>query len=155
MCVRWMGMRRWKLWCGEMSVGNRFSACTHFAECRNYRWGGERSICVCVCVSVCSGQCRSLSSDKQVLCHTNVYFFSKSSYKTAVKSPGDSCVSSAGLFIENMLFYAAVIQSNAVKHCNIHFGEQLLQVKTKEQQWDTCHNVKDSIWRTRTGRNSH
>ncbi len=48
-----------------------------------------------------------------------------------------------------MLFDAAVIQSNAVKHCNIHFGEQLLQVKTKEtlkhakQQWDTCHNFKD------------
>ncbi len=80
----------------------------------------------------------------------NVYFFSKrSSYKTAVKSPGDSCVSSAGLFIENMLFDAAVIQSNAVKHCNIHFGEQLLQVKTKEtlkqakQQWDTYLNFKD------------
>ncbi len=67
-------------------------------------------------------------------------------YKTAVKSPGDSCVSSAGFFIENMLFDAAVIQSNAVKHCNIHFGEQLLQVKTKEtlkQQWDTCHNFRD------------
>ncbi len=77
---------------------------------------------------------------------SNVYFFSKRSYKTAVKSPGDSCVSSAGFFIENMLFDAAVIQSNAVKHCNIHFGEQLLQVKTKEtlkQQWDTCHNIKD------------
>ncbi len=78
----------------------------------------------------------------------NVYFFSKS-YKTAVKSPGDSCVSSAGLFIENMLFDAAVIQSNAVKHCKIHFGEQLLQVKTKEtlkhskQQWDTYPNFKD------------
>ncbi len=25
--------------------------------------------CMRVCVSVCSGQCRSLSSDKQVLCH--------------------------------------------------------------------------------------
>ncbi len=48
-----------------------------------------------------------------------------------------------------MLFDAAVIQSNAVKHCNIHFGEQLLQVKTKEtlkqakQQWDTYLNFKD------------
>ncbi len=48
-----------------------------------------------------------------------------------------------------MLFDAAVIQSNAVKHCNIHFGEQLLKVKTKEtlkhakQQWDTCPNFKD------------
>ncbi len=61
----------------------------------------------------------------------NVYFFSKS-YKTAVKSPGDSSVFSAGLFIENMLFDAAVIQSNAVKHCKIHFGEQLLQVKTRD-----------------------
>ncbi len=45
-----------------------------------------------------------------------------------------------------MLFDAAGIQSNAVKHCNIHFGEQLLQVKTKEtlkQQWDTYLNFKD------------
>ncbi len=33
--------------------------------------GGEKGVyaCVCVCISVCSGQCRSLSSDKQVLCH--------------------------------------------------------------------------------------
>ncbi len=31
--------------------------------------GGGVYACVCVCASVCSGQCRSLSSDKQVLCH--------------------------------------------------------------------------------------
>ncbi len=33
--------------------------------------GGGRNeyMRVCVCVSVCSDQCRSLSSDKQVLCH--------------------------------------------------------------------------------------
>ncbi len=72
MCVRWMGMRRWKLLCGGMSVGNRFSACTHFAERRNYGGGGGMEY-MRVCVSVCSGQCRSLSSDKQVLCHNHTH----------------------------------------------------------------------------------
>ncbi len=31
--------------------------------------GGMNGVYACVCVIVCSGQCRSLSSDKQVLCH--------------------------------------------------------------------------------------
>ncbi len=94
-------------------------------------------------------QAYNINSDEPPQQYLKCLFLKRSSYKTAVKSPGDSCVSSAGFFIENMLFDAAVIQSNAVKHCNIHFGEQLLKVKTKEtlkhakQQWDTCHNFKD------------
>ncbi len=57
-----------------------------------------------------------------------------------------------------MQFYAAFIQSNAVKHCSLNFGEPLLQVKTKatlkhaKQQWDTCHNFKD--W-SRTTKSHH
>ncbi len=37
--------------------------------------GGKEYMRVCVCVSVCSDQCRSLSSDKQVLCHITSSLF--------------------------------------------------------------------------------
>ncbi len=57
-------------------MGDRFSACTHFAERRNYKGGGGGDgVYACVCVSVCSGQCRSLSSDKQVFCHITSSLF--------------------------------------------------------------------------------